>query len=161
MNEFDDLLCEVLAADVCVEPPLGMERRIAAALSVAAARDSRRRWIVLDAIAAVLLIGVAGMMVLRHRSVVVLVSVPSERVSMAETAAPDLRSAIIPTPDFLERAAHRWPSRQVVRSRRSPRRATPGIAPMAIASLTIKPIEVAPLALGKSTERSSEWGEQR
>jgi hypothetical protein len=161
MNEFDDLLREVLAADVCVEPPLGMERRIAAALSVQAKRRSRMRWIALDAIAAALLIGLAGMMVSRQRSAVVLPSMPSERVWRAETAASDVRSAIIPTKDFLERAAHRWPPRPVVRSRRTPRRATPGIASIAIVSLTIKPIEVASLALGKSTERSRVWGEKR
>ncbi|MBB5057313.1 hypothetical protein HDF16_001998 [Granulicella aggregans] len=159
MNEFDELLRDVLSADVCVEPPLGMGRRIAAALSVAEERRSRMPRIALEAIAAVLLIGVVGMMVFRHRGVAVPDLVSDGRVLIAATPAPDVQSEIIPTKEFLLRAKHRWLSKPVVRSRRFSRRAAPGVAPIAIESLAIKPIEVA--SLYKSTERSSGGGEKR
>ena len=161
MNEFDELLCDVLAADGSVEPPPGMKRRMEAALRDVTHLHRQARRTPSEAIAAALLIGVAGMAVIRHHSGIPQTSVSHEWASIPK--ADGLRVA--PSSPGVQKVAPKRDygriSPRVASSERDRRRTAAGIAPLTIESLVIEPVEIASLASDKRIENSTDQGEQR
>lgn len=154
MSEFDKLLSEVLAADVCVEPPLWMERRLRAALLAARERRPLAVRFLREAMAAAVLLGVAGLLVVRHR---VAVSAP------AVSPAPELAGrAAMPVVDAMaalsvkrDIAAGKGAVAKL-QTKRVSAKAVANVIPLTVAPLRVEPIEVASLNFDTATRSMNE-----
>jgi hypothetical protein len=155
MNEFDDLLNDVLLQDGTQEPPRGMKERILAALPAERAQLSGHRAIWVGT-AAVLLIGAVGgtaWTMLRTKSGLT-VAPASTRVLLTRPADParlvdSLRTVPLTSPHepngrslIVHASIHPQPVPQQHAIR---------ISPVAINPLVIEPIEIASLKPGSST----------
>jgi hypothetical protein len=143
MNEFDDLLNDVLLQDGTQEPPRGMKERILAALPAERAQLSGHRAIWVGT-AAVLLIGAVGgtaWTMLRTKSGLT-VAPASTRVLLNRPADP----ASAHEPNGRRLILHASIHPQPVPQQHAIR-----ISPVAIKPLVIEPIEIASLKPGSST----------
>lgn len=149
MKEFDELLNEVLRKDARVEVPAGMERRIASVLSSERKRLSGKRRIWREALAATILLGLAGIWALsRSQRMIAVAPKPGSVVAPKSTTD---NSASLPSPSRDSQGA------AVVRasiSERRPRRQLQAkalrLAPLEIEPLVIKPIQIASLTSSTS-----------
>jgi hypothetical protein len=150
MKEFDELLNEVLLEDGNREPPIGMERRIALALSSERKRVFIRRKILREALAATILLGLAGIWALSRSQRMVPVASKPGFVGAPKSIADNTASLPLLSRDSggadVERAS--IPER---RPRRRPQGKTLRLAPLEIEPLVIKPIEIASLTSSTST----------
>jgi hypothetical protein len=158
MNEFDDLLNDVLRQDGTQKPPPGMRERILAALPAERVQLSGQRlWV---GTAAVLLIGVVGgaawTMVRTKSGLTVaptsnqgLLTPPVDRGRLVKSPQPG-------TPSFAHEPNGR---RLVLQASIHPRPASQQhairISPVAIAPLVIEPIEIASLKPGSSAMKGA------
>jgi hypothetical protein len=143
MNEFDDLLNDVLLQDGTQEPPRGMKERILAALPAERAQLSGHRAIWVGT-AAVLLIGAVGgtaWTMLRTKSGL-MVTPASTRVLLNRPADPASAHEPNGRRSILHASIHPQPVPQQHAIR---------ISPVAINPLVIEPIEIASLKPGSST----------
>lgn len=161
MSEFDELLSEVLAADVCVDSPDGMERRITAVIHSATQQSWFERRSLRAAIAAVLLIGFAGMLAVQYRDLIAQKAGPGEERSSVRAAAPSIEFAMTSTVAVSSKKRHRRRWAAAVRSEEPVRRVVVSLASLKVQGLMIQPIEVASLASDNIRKESLEWGKQR
>lgn len=156
MNDFDELLNEVLRRDVNPQPPSGLKKRIIAGLPVENKHspDRRRAWV---GVAAAIMVGLAMWTLARMRIAFPVVA-PSEKVSLtrpdnspepiesheaellkldqkpgARRLTPHLRIAVHP---------HSVSQQSAIR-----------IAPLEIGPIVVQSIEIASIAPGGSTRR--------
>lgn len=150
MKEFDELLKQVLCEGVNLEPPVGMELRIALALSSDRKRTRNTRRIWLQALAATILLGLAGIWGLYRSQRIVTVVPKAVFVGEQKFIADNTNRPLLPSQasqgSALERASvsGRHPLRQH-------QRRTFQLAPLKIEPLSIKPIEIASLTSSNST----------
>jgi hypothetical protein len=159
MNVFDDLLYEVLHQDGNQQPPLGMKKKILAALPVKATQFSGQRTIWVG-VAAAMLIGVFGVATwtLVHTRSGPTIAPASDQRSLMGPADPHTlvegRRPDLPT------SAQKPPGRKLmlhksIRPQSPSQQRAIRIAPVVIEPLVIKPIEIASMTPSSSTMKGT------
>lgn len=156
MNDFDELLNEVLRQDVNSQPASGLKKRIIAGIPIENKhiQDRRRAWV---GVAAAIIVGLATWTLARTRMALP-VEVPSEKVSLTRSINPpeptESHAAELLKFNQLPRARRLTPHVRIAIHPQPPiQQRAIRIAPLEIEPIVIQPIEIASVSTGVSTRK--------